>query len=83
MDELWRQTLSLKTSTAVYPIFIQLQLFAGRGHYHGDHHFSTCSVKSTDPGKGAALQKFVLSGNRMCRRLVLRTFGIVLLFREV
>ena len=30
---------------------IQLQLFAGRGHYHGDHHFSTCSVKSTDPGK--------------------------------
>ena len=22
-----------------------------RGHYHGNHHFSTCSVKSTDPGK--------------------------------
>ena len=30
---------------------IQLQLSAGRGHYHGDHHFSTCGVKSTDPGK--------------------------------
>ena len=33
---------------------IQLQLFAGRGHYHGDHHFSTCSVKSTDPGKACS-----------------------------
>ena len=30
---------------------IQLQLSAGRGHYHSNHHFSTCGVEGTDPGK--------------------------------
>lgn len=30
---------------------IQLQLSAGRGHYYGNHHFSTCGVEGTDPGK--------------------------------
>ena len=39
-----------KSLTAVYPI-LQLQLSTGRGHYHGNHHFSTCGVEGTDPGK--------------------------------
>ena len=30
---------------------VLLQLSAGRGHYHSDHYFSTCSVEGIDTGK--------------------------------
>lgn len=50
LDELYARQFP-KISDSRISDLIQLQLSAGRGHYHGDHHFSTCGVKSTDPGK--------------------------------
>ena len=50
MDELHARQFP-EISDSRIPNLIQLQLSAGRGHYHSVHHFSTSSVKSIDTGK--------------------------------
>ena len=50
MDELYAGQFPEIVDSRISDL-IQLQLSAGRGHYHGDHHFSTCGVEGTDPGK--------------------------------
>lgn len=54
MDELYAGQFP-EISDSRISDFIQLQLSAGRGHYHGDYHFSTCSVEGTDPGKACRI----------------------------
>ena len=65
MDELYAGQFPEIVDSRISDL-IQLQLSAGRGHYHGDHHFNTCSVEGTDPDKADRIAVDCFAWQRGC-----------------